>query len=440
MAISPARVAAYDVLLRVDQQHAFASEMLHAPQLSKLSAIDHGLATELTMGVLRWRSLLDHWISEESSLKFSKIDVEVLTSLRIGCYQLSFLDRVPERAAINDSVELVKRARKRSAAAFVNALLRKLIGRTQPNASSLIVGSRNVSELATCSAHPEWLVQRWADEYGFEIVKRICESDQRIPETSLAVLDPSIKNELENQGIPTKHSELLHSSLRAEDREVSKLLATHKVAIQDEASQLVALLVGQGSRILDCCAAPGGKTRMLANRNPAGTILAVELHPRRARLLRNLVSAGNVQVVAADARALPGGEFDAVLADVPCSGTGTLGRNPEIKWKLVPEDLNDLQGRQIAILRSAMEQVASGGRVIYSTCSLEKEENEDVVNAAASDSFRVIDIRERLKDLRDQGELAWNEIESLARGPYLRTIPGVHPCDGFFAAILQRPS
>jgi len=439
MAISPARVAAYDILLRVEQQHAFASEMLNAPQFSKLSTIDHGLATELTMGVLRWRSLLDHWISEESSLKFSKIDVEVLTSVRIGCYQLAFLDRVPQRAAINESVELIKRARKRSAAPFVNALLRKLAGRSRPNASSLILGSRAASELATCSAHPEWLVQRWSDEYGFEIATRICDSDQRIPETSLAVLDPSVKKEIENLGMAMQGGALLRSSLLADEPGLSKLLATRRVAIQDEASQLVALLVGRAFRILDCCAAPGGKTRMLASRNPAGTILAAELHPRRARLLHKLVSAGNVHVMAADARALPlKGGFDAVLADVPCSGTGTLRRNPDIKWKLAPEDLNDLQARQIAILRSAMEQVASGGRLIYSTCSLEREENEGVIDAAVSDSFRVIDIRERLKELRDQGELAWNDIESLTRGPYLGTIPGVHPCDGFFAAILQK--
>ena len=124
----------------------------------------------------------------------------------------------------------------------------------------------------------------------------------------------------------------------------------------------------------------------------------------------------------------------------PCSGTGTLSRNPEIKWRLTPEDLADLQARQLAILRSAMAQVAIGGRVIYSTCSLEREENEDVIERvlAEQSSFRVIDCHAELDRLQQEGELIWPEVSSLTRGPYLRTLPGVHPCDGFFAAILER--
>jgi 16S rRNA (cytosine967-C5)-methyltransferase len=146
-------------------------------------------------------------------------------------------------------------------------------------------------------------------------------------------------------------------------------------------------------------------------------------------------------VVAADARNLPfAAKFDRVLADVPCSGTGTLSRNPEIKWRLTPADLDDLQSRQLSILRSAMAQVASGGRLIYSTCSLEKEENEDVIERALADgaAFRVLDCQAELDRLQREGELVWSEVSSLTRGPYLRTLPGVHPCDGFFAAILER--
>jgi 16S rRNA (cytosine967-C5)-methyltransferase len=203
----------------------------------------------------------------------------------------------------------------------------------------------------------------------------------------------------------------------------------------------VALLVGKGSSILDCCAAPGGKTRIIAERNAAAVILAVELHPHRARLLRRLVPAKNVGVVAANACELPvSARFDRVLADVPCSGTGTLARNPEIKWRLKPEDLADFQIRQLAILQAAMKHVAPGGRVVYSTCSLEPEENSQVVERAiASDpSFRAVDCRTELQRLRSEGDLAWSDLDSLVSGQYLRTIPGVHPCDGFFTAILQK--
>jgi 16S rRNA (cytosine967-C5)-methyltransferase len=204
---------------------------------------------------------------------------------------------------------------------------------------------------------------------------------------------------------------------------------------------LVALLVGRGGNILDCCAAPGGKTRILAERNRNSRIVAMELHPHRARLLRKLVVASNVQVIAADADKLPTvALFDRVLADVPCSGTGTLAHNPEIKWRLKLEDLADLRVRQLTILRSAMQRVAPGGRILYSTCSLEKEENSAVVESAMSvePSFRVLDCRVELERLHSQGELRCENIDWLCRGPYVQTIPGVHPCDGFFAAILQK--
>jgi 16S rRNA (cytosine967-C5)-methyltransferase len=273
--------------------------------------------------------------------------------------------------------------------------------------------------------------------------------------------------------------------------------------IQDEGSQLIAALVwmaagdsradgmpgqtpgttehdsmpGQRSgtaqtlRVLDCCAAPGGKTSAIADRMPEAKIVAADLHAHRTRLMRQLVRQPNVEIIAADATALTiPGEFERVLADVPCSGTGTLSRNPEIKWKLKPDDLADLHGRQVDILNAALDRLAPGGRLVYSTCSLEHEENEDVmeevlrgrevvsstsdgavVNAPSPDGegcgtlvdrdvrcFRVVEAAELLRQLAAAGELAWDDLDSLTRGPYLRTVPGVHPCDGFFAAVIER--
>ena len=204
---------------------------------------------------------------------------------------------------------------------------------------------------------------------------------------------------------------------------------------------MMAILAGRGSRILDCCAAPGGKTRVLAERNPQAGIVALELHPHRARLLRQLVQAKNVEVVNSDVREYtPGSRFDCVLVDVPCSGTGTLAHNPEIKWRLQADDLADLQRRQLEILRAAMKLVAPGGRLVYSSCSMEREENDQVVDEAlaAEPSFRVRDCRAELERLRAEGELAWTDFDSLLRGQFVRTIPGVHPCDGFFVAILEK--
>src|SRR5579863_671477 len=444
MPISPARVAAFDILLRVERDDSYASELLHSSGNAGLSPADHGLATELVMGVLRWRSLLDQNIAERSSQKLARLDPEVLTALRLAAYQLLFLDRVPERAAVHESVELVKRARKRSAVPFANAVLRKFAGAASRNAGASAIGNTQTpAQLAAFSAHPLWLAERWIREFGFKTVKQVCAYDQRIPETAIRLSSATIADELQKQQIQLSPGQLLTSARRlvAGDLAATRSFRDGQVMIQDEASQLVSLLVGHGTNILDCCAAPGGKTRTLAERNPNASIIAMELHPHRARMLRKLVTAANVRVIVADARNLPlTARFDRILADVPCSGTGTLARNPEIKWRLKPEDLIDLQGRQVSILRSAMERVSPGGRIVYSTCSLEKEENSAVVEKAmsADHSFRVLDCRIELERLRSQGELAWKAIESLTSGPYLRTIPGVHPGDGFFAAILEK--
>jgi 16S rRNA (cytosine967-C5)-methyltransferase len=286
------------------------------------------------------------------------------------------------------------------------------------------------------------LVERWIHEFGFDIAKQVCTYDQKIPETSVHATD-AIAGELKNQKVELTPGHLLTTAYRviSGDLIATRQFRDGQVIIQDEASQLVSLLVGGGANILDCCAAPGGKTRTLAERNPNAKIVAMELHPHRARMLRKLVAANNVHVIAADARNSPlTGVFDRVLADVPCSGTGTLARNPEIKWRLKPEDLIDLQTRQLSILQSAMQRVSPGGKIVYSTCSLEDEENSVVVERAMSADhlFRILDCRVELERLRSQGELRWQDVESLTSGPYLRTIPGVHPCDGFFAAILEK--
>ncbi|MGA9812392.1 MAG: 16S rRNA (cytosine(967)-C(5))-methyltransferase RsmB [Terriglobales bacterium] len=466
MSISPARTAAFQILLRVEQEDAYASELLHSGPYAQLSPADHGLATGLVMGVLRWQSLLDSQISRFSDKRLEKLDTEVLAALRLAAYQLLYLDRIPGRAAVHESVELVKRARKASAAPFANAVLRKLAARAPvkeggggydvANAVSWTFSGQadigkqgETAEFASAAglsqrfAHPLWLVERWTRHFGPERAWQVCLQDQFGSTTKVRFSEAGMDAELRRDGIELGLGELLTSARRVRSGRVSRTraFAEGRVAIQDEASQLVALLVGKGSRILDCCAAPGGKTRVLAERNPNAEIVALELHAHRARLLRKLVPARNVEVINADALDFAAGaDFDRVLADVPCSGTGTLAHNPEIKWRLKPEDLSDLQARQLAILRAAMHRVAPGGRLVYSTCSLEPEENEEVVEKALSGQteFSVFDCRLELEHLQAEGELAWKDLDSLASGRFLRTFPGVHPCDGFFVAMLQK--
>ena len=519
MPVSPARAAAFDILLRVETTDAYASELLHSSRTNKLSPADHGLATEIVMGVLRWRSVLDEQIAAHVDKALAKLDAEVITALRLGAYQLLFLDRIPAHAAINESVELVKKARKRSAAGMVNAVLRRVgteasansvvasrhseaqrregiasampkehfdpapLGaaapaeaatnfavhsarlKPVPSRTELAVGSQSdntfsiksrslgsarrvASESSSVArydsalrAHPAWLVEQWERTYGHETTQAICSYDQATPNIVIRA-DARLLQELEAEGVHLEPGSLLKNAHLVTRGDLTRTRAFHdkRLTIQDEGSQLIALLLGQGQRILDCCAAPGGKTRIIAEQNPDSNVLATELHPHRAALMRRLVSLPNVHVIAGDVRTMPfAGQFDRILLDAPCTGTGTLARNPEIKWRLKPEDISRLQAYQVEILTAATQKLAPGGQLLYSTCSLEPEENEAVIEQAlrGNSSLRLLNIRDRLTELRNEGALICDP-DSLVRGPYLRTIPGVHPCDGFFAALLER--
>jgi 16S rRNA (cytosine967-C5)-methyltransferase len=451
MPVSPSRAAAFDILLRVERENSYASELLHSTAYEKLSRPDHALATELVMGVLRWRSRLDDEIAGAVSQPLRKLDLEVLTAFRVAIYQFCFLDRIPHRAALHESVELVKRARKRSAAPFVNAVLRRLSARN-PLCSPVpsVVNPSEPKEVAKAWAHPEWLVERWAKDYGKAATEKICRYNQSTPSTIVRLRDPKSESELAKEGISLTPGAFLSSTRRLVSGDITrtKAFCQRQVVIQDEASQLVAALVGQvekkAARILDCCAAPGGKTLAISDNNPSADITALEIHPHRARLMQTLIGRNEftrIKIVAADAANLPVSiQFDRVLVDLPCSGTGTLARNPEIKWRLKRDDLSELHERQMAILRSALAHLAPGGRLVYSTCSLEREENENVIEQAFAQitSIRLLDCRTELGRLKASGALTMSDPESLTRGPYLRTIPGVHPCDGFFAAILEK--
>ncbi|MCU1310022.1 MAG: sun protein [Candidatus Angelobacter sp.] len=449
MSASPARIAAFDILLRVETQEAYAVELLHSEKVSRLSVADRNLAMQLVMGVLRWQSRLNSAIAEIATGKnsVSKLDPEVRIALRLAVFQLRFLERIPESAAVNESVELVKRARKRSAVPFVNAVLRKIARGAEP---AIPPSLSTAEELAKWFSHPQWLVEGWVNQFGFEKTKVICEADQATPKTSLrlnvsADVAQGVIEELNAEGVEAESGALLTSALRVVSGDVTRTAAfrERRVAIQDEASQLVAALVGRGARILDCCAAPGGKTSAIALNNPEAEIIAVELYPQRAQMMQRFITAPNVQVIAADATDLPiSGSFDRILADVPCSGTGTLARNPEIKWKLQQSDSDDLHKRQVAILNAALDKVGPNGRVVYSTCSLEERENVGVVDEAlrGKTGFRILDCGSLLEELKTSGALIWHDIDALVDGPYLRTLQGVHPCDGFFAAVIEKYS
>jgi len=441
MAVSPARSFAFDILIRVERDGSYASELLNSPRMDRLSREDRALTYELVMSTLRWQSELDARIAQYSSQKVSRLDGEVRIALRLGACQLNHLARVPAHAAVHESVELVKVSGKRSAVPYANAVLRKLAAHAK---TPVVDGAaRGARELAVEFAHPEWMVARWIDMYGYDAARRVCEADQQVRGAALRMATPDAEEELIEAGIKLGPGALLTGARRliAGDLAHSIPFRDHHVAVQDEGSQLVAALVGKGERILDCCAAPGGKTAAMAARNPGSRITAVELHEHRASALKERVAAMDVQVITGNVTKIEfPDKFDCVLADVPCSGTGTLSANPEIKWRVKETDLKELQDLQVSILRRGAAALAPGGRLVYSTCSLEGEEGESVVDQVLSgdDALSVVECEGVLEEIKSAGELAWEDPKTLVRGKYLRTLPGVHPCDGFFAAVLRR--
>jgi 16S rRNA (cytosine967-C5)-methyltransferase len=458
MSISPARTIAYKVLLRVATQDAYADESLRAALDETVGPADAGLATEITLGVLRWQRLLDFLIDRNLTNRVKTLDIEVRTALRMGVYQIHFLERVPAHAAVNESVELVKKARKRSAAPLVNAVLRKAAAEPIPPAprgehfASLLPKDISLPEsLGIQHSHPTWLVERWLLAFGEERTRALLDTNNRVPSLSAYVLDAKNREQamksLEKVGCVVKPGLLLRDAwtLHGGNPAASDAVKNSWLAIQDEASQGVARLlsVGRGNMILDLCAAPGGKTLLLSlGAGPQGHVVAGDLHANRVRAMKERLDgagATNVETMVLDGtRPLPFEQkFDRILVDAPCSGTGTLARHPEIRWRLRPEDLADMHTRQVSLLGNAMPALAPGGRLVYSTCSLEAEENELVVSEALrgrENEFRKVIDRAAVEEfLRDPAQAP----NLISPDGFFRTFPPEHGTDGFFAAAIE---
>ena len=444
--VSAARKVAFDILLEVNCGRVHSDAMLRGRAVERLSAADRNLATALVLGTLRWQIRLDHELRALLAKPDAKLDHDVSTALRLGAFQLRMMDRIPARAAIDESVELTKLAGHRHASRMVNAVLRKLaIGEIESWKFD------TPSELAIAQAHPAWMVERWVQFYGLEAAKGICAHGQRQPSFAVRLTNSGAEAELTAGGFELKPGQLLSDArivLRGDGPE-SKAFQDGSVRPQDEGSQLVAELVARGEAILDCCAAPGGKTLILAERNPAGHLVVCEASKPRMEQLRKRLHrlSGRVELRLVDATQLTDVDaYDVVLADVPCSGTGTLGRNPEIRLRISEDDLHRHANRQKSILQAALRAVKPGGRVIYSTCSMEREENEEVIRAilASQTNVKEASLVERIVELRDEGILtakgAVGLIESVTPEGFLRLLPGALGTDGFFVAQLEKAS
>jgi 16S rRNA (cytosine967-C5)-methyltransferase len=457
MAVSVARKIAHDVLCRVAGEGAYASDLLNIRLSTRLTPgiarNDAALATELTLGVLRWQRLLDFLLQRHLDRPLRKLDIEVLIALRLGLYQLRYLERIPAHAAVSESAEMAKSARKRSAVALINAVLRRAAAEARASVEDLerwIPAGDPAERAGILFSHPTWMVERWLSRYGEQRTRALLEANNRAPRLSCAVLaeDPAaITASLQAAGLSVTSGRWLGAALAVSggNATVSDAFRQGQISLQDEASQMIGHLleVQPGDRVLDLCAAPGGKAALLAHAaGPGGLVIAGDLHQHRLRSMETQharTRTANVQPIALDAtQPLPfSGQFARILVDAPCSGTGTLSRNPEIRWRLGCDALADAQRAQAAMLSNALQCLAPGGRLVYSTCSLEVEENEEIVRGApqAHADIRVVSGQRALAPHLLRPDSVGELFD--AQG-FFRTFPPETQTDGFFAAVLER--
>ena len=449
--IAPARVAAYEILRAISTGAADLPAATATARANLRDERDRALAAEIATGVQRWRAAIDHLIVAFAKRSIDRLDTEIIDILRLSAYQILHLTRVPASAVVDDAVELARRAGKRSAAGFVNAVLRSISRKRR----SLPLPARPrdptdreaaLAYLSVTLSHPRWLAARWYDRFGLDIAETWTRfNNEPAPLTLRAnrfrMTPENLMNRLMAAEIRVRCGRFAADALIVEEGHPLRGSGLDQgwFVVQDEASQLVAALASppREGRVLDTCAAPGGKaTAIAASMDGRGLVVACDVRPKRIELLRRTVAATgapNVRVVQADLlRRLPFSEpFDLVVVDAPCSGLGTLRRDPDIRWRRREDDLVGLAATEITMLQHAADAVAPGGRLIYATCSSEPEENEGVVDAFLSSTRQFLPLPARAA--------APNLAEAVidARG-HLRTEPHRHGLEAFFGAAFQR--
>jgi 16S rRNA (cytosine967-C5)-methyltransferase len=445
---APARRAAFQALVAIDAERADLPAALATSRLSLTDERDRGLSATIVTGTLRWQRALDHLIEHFAKRPLTRIDSQVLAILRLSLFQLLHLDRVPAAAAVDDAVRLTRAARKTSASGFVNAVLRSMLRQQHrlplpPRPSDSADRDAVLAYLGITFSHPEWLVARWLDRYSFEQVEAWVQfNNDAAPLTlranTLKVSREQLHGALSRHDVETTVTRYAPDGLVVTSGNPLRTAEDEAYFVQDEASQLVPLVVGAQphERVLDLCASPGGKTvAMAAEMHDSGTLIACDVRPGRISLLAGTIrrsGARHTHIVHVPLHGpLPfTGTFDRVLVDAPCSGLGTIRRDPDIRWRRAASDLPRLAEQQVELLRHAANAVRPGGRLVYATCSSEPEENDDVVKVFLERApFDRVDLRTEapgpLHPLLDDGGV-------------LRTLPFAHGLEAFFAVAMVR--
>ncbi|MCR4402174.1 MAG: 16S rRNA (cytosine(967)-C(5))-methyltransferase RsmB [Firmicutes bacterium] len=453
-AVCSARGAALRALMDIDERGAYAAIARdRALKVVRLSERDRALATELVYGVTKMRKALDHAIGAFAARPVERMDAVVRNALRLGAYQVLYLSQVPAPSAVSEAVELARAFGHEGAGAFVNAVLRALVGASGkidfPDAAD-----EPVDHIAVRYSHPEWMVSRWVHRFGFEETARLCAANNESPPVTIRVNALKTSRERLLSGLVTAGFDARPSPYVPEAVEVCggaglfshESYANGEFLAQDQSSMLASYVLDPlpGERVLDIAAAPGGKTTHIAERmGDQGEIVAADVHAHRVRLLQEnarrlgvrsikavVLDATDPQAFAAEATSRP---FDRALVDPPCTGTGVLRRRPDLRWRRSLRDISDLAVVQARLLAAAAAVVKPGGIVVYSTCSIEPEENGGIVEGFLREhpGFSLEPAapylpREFVEAFPGQGL------------PYVETFPHIHAMDGFFIARLAR--
>jgi 16S rRNA (cytosine967-C5)-methyltransferase len=451
MTVAPARRSAFEILRRVETESAYASVLLAALDLS-MREDDRALCHELVLGVLRRKLWLDKTIEHFGERRIEKLDLAVRVALEVGLYQLRFLTRVPASAAVNESVNFVRSSRVKSAAGFVNAVLRRATREPDYDPVAAIVDP--IQKLSIETSQPGWLIERWVQAFGFDEAAAFARANNQAAPTAIRLTAKASRDKgaaerllrnLRDAGTEVIASQIAPESWRVmgASNVVRKLANDGLIYFQDEASQLLAHLlnVEPNQRVLDLTAAPGSKATHIAALAPSAAIVAGDVRPKRVETMRRLAvrQEARINVLIHDAtKPLPFTDesFDRVLLDAPCSGTGTLRRNPEIRYRLRPDDISELAQQQKQMLACAAAVVRPGGRLLYSTCSVEPEENEQVIDhfVANNPSFTRVDLSTTSSSFIPHPSSLLSRPSSL----HLRLWPHRQGSDGFFIAAYER--
>ena len=435
MKISPARVAAFEILLKIESERAFSSVLLPFYE-EKLQPKDRALCHALTLGTLRKQIYLDRIIEKLTNKKTGKLDAAVLIILRTGLFQLLFLDKIPAHAAINEAVNLVRQAKKTSAKNLVNAVLRRAA-----REKIEFDYADETEKTAVETSHPRWLIEKWEKQFGSEETKKLAFANNATPNSVFRLTGKSDENTLttlKKLGLEIVESEIAANAWKVSgSNEMLRLFAAEgKIYFQDEASQLVGRTVDlkDNESFLDVCAAPGSKATQIWDLGFGiwDLIFAGDFYEHRVRNLKeNCLRQGAdfIRIVRYDAeRPLPFADesFDVLLVDAPCSGTGTIRHNPEIRYFLRENDFTGLAEKQLRILGNASKVLKKNGRLIYSTCSLEREENESVAGKFLDENKEFEKIAPKIAE------------KFLTAESYARTLPQRDRADGFFVAVFEK--